>query len=129
SKMDESDVDRLILENLAEKKYIPKPLSWDFYKEIVNSKPGSSSDNWVPPTQVNSDSATDATVKKILNESQGIINKAALKLVAPSAVNVNGPQYHNLVNLSVDEAAVVRAEEEAINASRKKANASVLRPR
>lgn len=49
--------------------------------------------------------------------------------VAPNAVNVAGAQFHDLVRLSVDEAAIVQAEEEAINASRKKANASVLRPR
>ncbi|KAF8361864.1 hypothetical protein PRIPAC_88787, partial [Pristionchus pacificus] len=129
NKMDDSEVNRLILENLHPKDNIPQPLDEDFYKEIVNSTPSSSSDEFFPPTRPNRDNATEASVKKILNESQGLIDKAALKLVAPNAVNVAGAQFHDLVRLSVDEAAIVQAEEEAINASRKKANASVLRPR
>eukprot|EP00080_Pristionchus_pacificus_P023428 PDM83448.1 rps-8 [Pristionchus pacificus] len=122
--MDDSEVNRLILENLHPKDNIPQPLDEDFYKEIVNSTPSSSSDEFFPPTRPNRDNATEASVKKILNESQGLIDKAALKLVAPNAVNVAGAQFHDLVRLSVDEAAIVQAEEEAINASRKKANAS-----
>ncbi|GMS84919.1 hypothetical protein PENTCL1PPCAC_7094, partial [Pristionchus entomophagus] len=112
-------IDPFILENLREKETVPLPLAPDFYKQIMNFP----DEEFVPPTRPVRDSATEATVKKILNDSQGLISKAALKMVASDAVNVIGPQYHDLVNLSVDEAAIIQGREKTINASRKKANA------
>ncbi|GMT15179.1 hypothetical protein PFISCL1PPCAC_6476, partial [Pristionchus fissidentatus] len=129
-KMDVSDRDRVIFENLRETENAPQPLDPDFYKDIVaassSSSSGASSCDFELSVRPNVNSATEATVKKILNESQPLIDKAALKLVASNAVNVVGPQYHDLVKLSVDEAAIVQAEEDAVNVSRRKANASVL---
>ncbi|GMT08164.1 hypothetical protein PENTCL1PPCAC_30338, partial [Pristionchus entomophagus] len=123
TKMDASGIDPFILENLREKENVPLPLAPDFYKQIMNFPGESHYEEFVPPTRPVRDSATEATVKKILNDSQGLISKAALKMVASDAVNVIGPQYHDLVNLSVDEAAIIQGREKTINASRKKANA------
>uniref|UniRef100_A0A0R3S6S4 PPP1R35_C domain-containing protein n=1 Tax=Elaeophora elaphi TaxID=1147741 RepID=A0A0R3S6S4_9BILA len=52
-----------------------------------------------------------AEVEKALRENKENIDSAIMKQIAPSAVNVTGIQYENLISLSFDHDELIRQEE------------------
>ncbi|KAL3994747.1 hypothetical protein ACH3XW_22975 [Acanthocheilonema viteae] len=61
-----------------------------------------------------------AEVEKALRENKENIDSALMKQIAPSAVNITGIQYENLISLSFDHDELIRQEEKRRRRMREK---------
>ncbi|EJW86604.1 hypothetical protein WUBG_02486 [Wuchereria bancrofti] len=68
-----------------------------------------------------------AEVERVLRENKENINSAIMKQIAPSAVNVTGIQYENLISLSFDHDELIRLEENRRRRMREKIVSAALR--
>lgn len=121
-----------------ERKYLrpnkmrPVPLGEDFWKELVMKQ--------VPPGLASSaESAQEAhrqdvllasdvanEVNTTIRNNRKIIETEVLKEIAPTAVNIMGNQYDNLISLSFDQDEILRIEEDKRRKMREKIINSAL---
>ncbi|KAM3719346.1 Wall-associated receptor kinase-like [Dirofilaria immitis] len=89
----------------------PVPLNENFWINIVCSS--NTGRNAAVAHEMNQMYASNAAaeVEKVLRENKENIDKAIMKQIAPSAVNVTGIQYENLISLSFDHDELIRQEE------------------
>ncbi|VDM96620.1 unnamed protein product [Thelazia callipaeda] len=105
----------------------PVPLNEDFWMDIVCFNGGERSAEVMH--QLNQRYALDveAEVERAVRENEGAIGDALMKQVAPSAVNVVGIQYENLISLSFDQEELIKQEENRQRRIRKRIVDAALR--
>uniref|UniRef100_A0A0N5ARQ1 Stathmin n=1 Tax=Syphacia muris TaxID=451379 RepID=A0A0N5ARQ1_9BILA len=100
----------------------PVPLREDFWEVLVGRESQETNvTNPVPNADV------VAEVGRIMTENSSFINKVALKEIAPTATNVEGNQYSNLIDLSFDQNKLLQEEEEKRKRQREKVLAKLLK--
>ncbi|VDN60059.1 unnamed protein product [Dracunculus medinensis] len=103
----------------------PIPLEEDFWQKFVlkNDKENLM-EKEAQRAEVNE---VTREVDRIMNANKEILRSEALKIVAPTAVNVVGNQFENLISLSFDQERLINNEEKKRQEKRNKAVKSVLR--
>ncbi|VDD90207.1 unnamed protein product [Enterobius vermicularis] len=100
--------------------FAPVPLSENFWRVLVSTGDDESS-----PAVGSSQAAiradnVEAEVRRVLHEKRNVVDDAVLKQVAPTATNVVGNQYENLIELSFDQEKLIQEEEERRRRQREK---------
>ncbi|CAG9532747.1 unnamed protein product [Cercopithifilaria johnstoni] len=105
----------------------PVPLNENFWINIVSANNTERSAAVAHEMDQIYASNVASEVEKILRENKENIDSAVMKQIAPSAVNITGIQYENLISLSFDHDELIRQEENKRRRIREKIINAALR--
>ncbi|EFO28282.1 hypothetical protein LOAG_00206 [Loa loa] len=105
----------------------PVPLNESFWINIVCTNNVGRSAGIAHETDQMYASNVVAEVERTLRENKENIDSAIMRQIAPSAVNVTGIQYENLISLSFDHDELIRQEESRRRRMRERTINTILR--